>query len=299
MDEPTNAEPHRLLRLITCRWPHPFAAAAINILLERFLPRTGGPNWVDAPPCDPCPPMALDLADRLQRKTYYFPRAYARYYLHAPLARAMRLLLSPGDWFVDVGANIGFYSLLAARLVGRGGGVWAFEPQPGPMESLCRSARLGGLDQLRCFQMALSDREEELVLHCDPNGLCSSLVDEHPRRRRRYSSEIRVRTDSLDHLAGAMGLEAQRIRLIKVDVEGEEPRTIAGMLGTLERAGGPAVWCEVRGPRGSTRAPNTFEAVRERLAPLGYRAHRGDGTPLLPRDLLARGSQNVLFRRVA
>jgi FkbM family methyltransferase len=209
----------------------------------------------------------------------------------------MRRWLEPGHTFVDIGANLGFFSLLAAHLVGSRGAVWAFEPQPEMFESLRRSLLLGGLTNVVCFPMALTDHEGDATFYADPNGLASSLVGERSRRMRRYSSAFRVRADSLDRVAQRSGLDARGIRLVKVDVEGEEPRTIAGMLGTLEAAGCPPVWCEVRGPRGSTRAPGTYELVRERLAPLGYRSHRTDGTPLRPSDLGSRGSLDVLFHR--
>jgi len=287
---------HRIVRSITQWWPHHFAAAAFNRILEWALPRLGEPRWVESPPSGSCPSMVLDLNDRLQRKTYYFPRAYARYYLQAPLARWMRRMLGPGRTFVDVGANLGFFTLLAASLVGARGAVWAFEPQPHLFESLSRSVSLNGLDNVTCFPVALSDRPSEAVLHGDPNGLASSLVDEHPRRAHRYSSAIRVRADSLDHVVQESQLDAGGIRMVKVDVEGEEPRTVAGMIETLERAGRPPVWCEVRGPRGSTRAPDTYEPVRSLLWPLGYRPHRTDGDPLRPSDLRARGSLDVLFQ---
>jgi hypothetical protein len=69
------------------------------------------------------------------------------------------------------------------------------------------------------------------------------------------------------------------------------------MAATLERFG-PVVWCEVRGDRGSSRAPGTLARVEEKLANLGYAPSKFDGLrqrPLSKKDRLAKGAQDVLF----
>jgi hypothetical protein len=90
-----------------------------------------------------------------------------------------------------------------------------------------------------------------------------------------------------------------RHTLVKVDVEGEEVRTIAGMLGTLEAAGYPSIWCEVRGPHGSTRAPDTYPAVNATLSQLGYRPYwwSADGTKRGVEQNSVTGRTDVLFER--
>ena len=64
--------------------------------------------------------------------------------------------LGPGAMFVDVGASVGFFSLLAARLVGPGGVVVAFEPQPDAASSLRRNAQLNGFSMVEVVEAALS-----------------------------------------------------------------------------------------------------------------------------------------------
>ena len=95
---------------------------------------------------------------------------------------------------------------------------------------------------------------------------------------------------------GELGVD--RIDLIKVDVEGQEPSTIRGLLGVLARFDRPMLWCEVRGPNGSTRAPDTLTPVKSMMEGLGYRALKFDGTServLLPEDIAKSGSQDLLF----
>ena len=65
--------------------------------------------------------------------------------------------LRPGDVFVDVGANIGYFSLLASRLVGPAGTVLAFEPEAANYALLEANCRRNGCDNVRCFRAALGE----------------------------------------------------------------------------------------------------------------------------------------------
>ena len=62
-----------------------------------------GPIWARAEGFANCPPLELDLSNRLQRKIYLFPRGYANYYLGGPLSQLLRRELSPGHVFIDIG----------------------------------------------------------------------------------------------------------------------------------------------------------------------------------------------------
>jgi FkbM family methyltransferase len=206
--------------------------------------------------------------------------------------------LKEGQVFLDIGANVGFYSLFAARRVGPSGCVIAFEPDPMTFESLTRSLRYNALDWASAVNVALSDREGELPFFTVSDGSAHSLVPEIEQRAGRYSGKVLVRVSRLDDLVREQLIKIPRIDLVKLDVEGEESRTVAGMLATLERFSCPPVWAEVRGPRGSTRAPNTYPAVARALRPLGYvplKWKRGLFLPL--RESEIQGREDVLFRR--
>ena len=286
---------YRGMRVATRYYPSKRFASKFSRALGWMMKTAArGPVWARAEGFANCPPLELDLSNRLQRKIYLFPRGYANYYLGGPLSQLLRRELSPGHVFIDIGSNLGWFSILAAQLVGGKGRALAFEPDPVSYESIVRSTRLNALEQrLTAFNMALSAEDGEMALHRDPRGLRSSLVT-----ATRYAEVLSVPVSSLDAMAERGELGVDRIDLIKVDVEGQEPSTIRGLLGVLARFDRPMLWCEVRGPNGSTRAPDTLTPVKSMMEGLGYSALKFDGTServLLPEDIAKSGSQDVLF----
>src|SRR5436190_21304843 len=80
--------------------------------------------------------------------------------VQAELVRVLR----PGDVFYDVGANVGFLSLIAARIVGPDGHVYSFEPMPEIARAVGRNAALNGFDNVTVVEVALADLAGEAVL---------------------------------------------------------------------------------------------------------------------------------------
>jgi FkbM family methyltransferase len=76
--------------------------------------------------------------------------------------------LAPGDVFIDVGANIGYYSLLASKLVGEFGLVVAIEPSPTIFNSLKNNLALNRVGNIRLVNMAVSDQLQVLRLFIGP-----------------------------------------------------------------------------------------------------------------------------------
>ncbi len=249
--------------------------------------------------------LMLDLSSPLQRKVFTFPRVFGRAYLRAPLARLLQRVLGPGDGFFDIGANLGFYTVLARRLVGAAGRVHAFEPEPTALASLRRTIEKNGWnDSVVAHGLALTGAGGgRRVLHIGRDGTSSSLVAEHAARAAaRYVGDAMVDAASLDELVAAGTIprdEIARLRLIKIDVEGEEANVVRGSLSTLAGLSRALAWIEVRGPRRSTRAPGTFEPVRALLAGIGYTPLRWDertgARPVPPSGVIGR--EDVLFAR--
>ena len=136
--------------------------------------------------------------------------------------------LRNGDTFVDVGANIGYYSLLASRLVGPEGSVVAIEPSPAIFEQLRENLRWNGVTNARTLNRAVSDSEGVARLFRGPatnTGLSTIVVVEAALNDCRLEGE--VATASLSALLTSDEVHAARI--IKIDVEGAEWQVVCGM----------------------------------------------------------------------
>jgi FkbM family methyltransferase len=289
---------HERIRAVTKHIPFRAAASVFTWAASALGADRDGPRWGVSDGIDGLPVMELDRSSPIQRRMYYFPRAYWNRLLGLPFGRFLQRTLAPGNTFIDVGANVGFYTLWAAARVGAGGRVFSFEPEPRTFASLERSVRRNGFTWATPLARALSDRQGELPFYFVSDGSAHSLVPEIPARARRYAGQVNVPVTTLDELVRTGEVGVDRIDLIKIDVEGEEARTVAGMRETLDRTHCPEVWIEVRGPRGSTRAPNTFPAVLRELDARGYAAHFWRDGALVPvGEADVRGREDVLFRR--
>jgi FkbM family methyltransferase len=272
-------------------------ATLFTVALSK-LGRDGRPaKWLVSEGIEPYPKMELNVSSPFQRRMFYFPRAYWERLMGLPFGRFLASTLREGQVFLDIGANIGFYSLFAAARVGPSGRVISFEPDPMTFESLKRSIASNGFTWAKPVNMALSNRAGEIPFFTVSDGSAHSLVPEIERRANRYSGKVPVRVARLDDLEKEGVLDVPRVDLIKIDVEGEEERTVEGLLGTLRRFEYPLVWAEVRGPKGSTRAPNTYPGVERNLKGLGYRPlqwHRGVLRDVTTSDIVGR--EDVLFK---
>jgi FkbM family methyltransferase len=185
-------------------------------------------------------------------------------------AAFLRHWLRPGMTAIDVGANIGFYSLLIAQRVGPQGAVFAYEPATEPRALLERNRTLNNMTQIRILPIALSDgaREGRLVFGASSelNALGTSGAGED------------VPITSLDFELAAHGWTNPDF--IKIDVEGEEERILAGGREFFARCS-PLVMFE-------TKTEAMFnEQLRAAFPAMGYRLYRQMGTApiLLPADL--------------
>jgi FkbM family methyltransferase len=140
------------------------------------------------------------------------------------VTHALRARLRPGMVVVDVGANIGYHSLLAARHVGATGTVIAFEPGADNLQLLEASAEINGFRQIRTHRLAVSDGDGEVWFRRDDSNGVVDRGDLGP-------SAIRVPAVTLDHRLR----DEPRIDLIKIDVEGAEGRVVRGMAALLDR----------------------------------------------------------------
>jgi FkbM family methyltransferase len=174
--------------------------------------------------------------------------------------------IRPGQVAWDVGANLGYYALLMAELVGGSGRVLALEPNP-RLAQLCeRSLALNGhWGSAEVRRLAAADRSDATLRFraaiSDPkNGRL--LPEGHPAARPEEEEdtlEVAVRTARLDDLAEGP------VDFIKIDVEGAEEQVWAGMQGVLDRSPGITVLMEFNALR-CRDAAGTLAAIADRFA---------------------------------
>lgn len=182
-----------------------------------------------------------------------------------PVQTEMAKHLSPGDVFYDVGANTGFFSLIAARIVGPQGHVCAFEPLAPNAAAIADNARLNAMTQLRVFEVAVGSearQDELLVTEWDGGGALSR----YPVGPSGSVSRTPVRVVPLDEFIPERGLPLPTF--VKIDVEGAELEVIEGMTGTIARCR-PVLLYEVDdGDR--SRFARRWAELDERVRSLGY-----------------------------
>jgi FkbM family methyltransferase len=136
--------------------------------------------------------------------------------------------LRRGDTFVDVGANVGYYTLLAARLVGQEGRVFAFEPDPESFALLERNVRLNGFGNVVLEPKAVSNEEGKLRLYLSSENKGDHRIYQVQGEERPF---VEVEVVTLDrYFEGDPG----RIDFVKIDTQGADLAVIEGMREILE-----------------------------------------------------------------
>lgn len=141
--------------------------------------------------------------------------------------RLLQYVLKPGDTFVDVGANVGFYTRMGSTLVGESGQVLAFEPLPSALRLLQMNTK--SLTNVVVDARALSDHNGDEDFHVREQGDTSSLLPGD------VSSKVRVAVTTLDSRMLNGDGAAARVDFIKIDVEGAELNVLRGAAKTIER----------------------------------------------------------------
>jgi FkbM family methyltransferase len=167
--------------------------------------------------------LLLDLRSGTEFHAYY-----TGHYDTAVIRKALRLL-RPHSVVLDVGANIGFWSVPLARHL-KEGCLHAFEPVPANVRRLAENVRRNGVGAtVHLHQLGLSDQNglQQISLREDfvrgaETGNAAIVIDSEDLR----FSCIKIKVSSLDHIFSSLGLN--RVDFIKVDIEGHEDRFLAG-----------------------------------------------------------------------
>lgn len=179
---------------------------------------------------------------------FYLPEAGAIYYygfFEANLSNFFINFLQEGDTFFDIGAHVGYYSMLASALVGDTGKVVSFEPTPRTFKSLEENAKTK--KNIRVYNNAVLDKETEIEFF--DYGPKFSAFNSFKKRTssdiyfRNDAEKIKVKTISIDTFCKERNVVPT---LIKIDAEGSEHLILAAMSSVLDTSH-PLVTIEVSG----------------------------------------------------
>jgi len=205
-----------------------------------------------------------------QLQAHYFLRGN----LEVTVQEALRRHLAPDGVLYDIGANLGFFSLLGARLAGSAGRVFAFEPVPANATAVRRHSALNPTMNVTVLELAVGARSGRVMLSIPEDASWAYLESYAPDRD--VIAKVEIDVASIDEL-----LDAGRIAppdVVKIDTEGAELQVMRGMERTIV-AHRPAIVCEMHGRNAE------FVALAQGL---GYVVTNLDGT-----DPPAEAGQNI------
>lgn len=177
----------------------------------------------------------------------------------------VRRYLRAGDDVMDIGANVGIFSVLMGVTLAQYGRVFAFEPAPGNIVRLRKNLERNALDRVQVFDCALGEADGQMTLHLATDPAYPSLVEVQSGLADGTGVPVQVRC--LD----AVWEEARKpwIAFVKMDVEGAEAGVIRGAGRLLEECR-PTILIEAN-------SQVELDALRALLAPYGYRTEQPAG----------------------
>ncbi len=239
-----------LKTLATMNKPKP-VSAVIRFIVLRLLPRTLRVDGVR---------IAINQRDHIMSGLLALG-------FYETFERTLFLrLVKPGMTVLDVGANIGIFTALAASRVGKGGAVFSFEPGPENFALLQETVRLNGFDNVVARQAAVADQPGTLRLYLSELNMVDHRIYDADESR----PSVEVETVTVDEALAAQG--AKRVDVLKIDIQGAEAKAFAGMSRTLADNPNLRILAEFW-PWGLRRCGGDPHALLEKFRALGFRIH--------------------------
>jgi FkbM family methyltransferase len=189
------------------------------------------------------------------------------------LTRWIERRLAPGDVFIDVGANIGYYTLLASKVVGDAGKVVSIEALPTIFASLQNNLKINKAHNVRAVNSAAWDRQDRLTIYTRPEDLAGQSTV-MPDWARKWDLKDKSEVEALPLSSILKPEEIRAARLIKIDVEGAEWRALMGMKSLMtESRNDLEIIVEVT-PQMLNAESKTFQDVLDFFHEWGFHAYR-------------------------
>jgi FkbM family methyltransferase len=199
--------------------------------------------------------MELVLNEYLQSQLYLFGE------FEPATVKVLKRLVKSGDTVLDIGANVGYISLVLAKCVGKSGKVFSFEPDSKNFALLNRNIALNPDCYIKPIALAVSDTHQLIRLYqakFDFNGGAHSILPSE-----KHSTDfVEIEATTIDDFAQSHKLK--KIDVIKIDIEGAEMKAFNGMTETL-RNSRPLIVCELCEEH-QVRAGYTTQAVKKWMA---------------------------------
>jgi len=181
----------------------------------------------------------------------------------------IRANLKSGDTFVDVGANIGYYSLVASRIVGSAGQVFAIEASKSIYARMIQNFRLNGCSNVRAIHAAASSEKGELPVFLGGRlNLGHTTTVESLAKKERLVFEDKVPADTLEQLVGTQSL--RNARFIKLDVEGAECAVLAPLFDSLGQFSARTEWLIELSPDYGAGGQADVDRIYQEFIAAGY-----------------------------
>jgi FkbM family methyltransferase len=209
--------------------------------------------------------LPATLQNDLKRIHYWRQMKTGAFVTSEPEYDILHSLIVPGDWVIDVGANVGHYTKRLSDLVGQEGRVIAFEPVPQTFSMLSSNVQYFRHSNTTLLNVALSNKCA--VVNMEIPSFDTGLKNFYGARLTAGDSSfpvVQVMTIPLDSLEIPI-----RIALVKIDVEGHELLALGGMVQLLRR------------DRPTLIVESGSDEVSKLLVGLGYNAERFEGSPNL------------------
>ncbi len=186
---------------------------------------------------------------------------------------ALNQIVRSGDFALDIGAFVGFYTQRLSQLVGATGEVWAFEPAPETFSVLSYVVRVLSLNNVRLLNLALSDSNGQAVMEIPRYRYGGESLYDARIVSTRSGPDLRVipiERRTLDSMLSRDSASRRTVRFMKLDVEFHELQTVCGAIDTIQRDH-PVILMELLG---TADPSNSRSKLLNMLAGQGYKAFR-------------------------
>ena len=175
--------------------------------------------------------------------------------------------INKGDVVLDLGANVGYYSLLAAQLVGKEGKVYSFEPEPKNFSVLLKNIELNGYDNIVPVQKAVSDTSGKITFFLHNRDTGAHTIYQPEPGERQFTESIEVETVTLDEFLNG---KENHVNVVKVDVEGAEMAVLTGMKNMIKENQDLKMFIEFHPPGIKRRGDSSSVFARQLLEDYGF-----------------------------